>query len=104
MPGLIERNNGQRVISLTANLHGITLGEPRPNSPPPSRAPELPQRRHRQLPRPDPRLGTNQLGPATGLLLAILVIFLLLAANFQSIRLASGNHADRSRECYAAFC
>jgi multidrug efflux pump subunit AcrB len=27
MPGLIERDNGQRVISLTANLHGITLGE-----------------------------------------------------------------------------
>lgn len=27
MPGLIERDNGQRVVSLTANLHGITLGE-----------------------------------------------------------------------------
>ena len=27
MPGLIERFNGQHIISLTANLHGITLGE-----------------------------------------------------------------------------
>ncbi len=25
--GLIERYNGQRVVSLTANIHGITLGE-----------------------------------------------------------------------------
>ena len=27
MPGLIERYNGQRVVSLTANIHGITLGQ-----------------------------------------------------------------------------
>jgi multidrug efflux pump subunit AcrB len=27
MPGLIERYNGQHIVSLTANLHGITLGE-----------------------------------------------------------------------------
>ena len=27
MPGLIERYNGQHVVSLTANIHGITLGE-----------------------------------------------------------------------------
>ncbi len=27
MPGMIERSNGQRVISLTANISGITLGE-----------------------------------------------------------------------------
>jgi multidrug efflux pump subunit AcrB len=26
-PGLMERFNGQRVLSLTANLHGITLGD-----------------------------------------------------------------------------
>ena len=30
MPGLIERYNGQRVVSLTANVHGITLGEAAP--------------------------------------------------------------------------
>ena len=27
MPGLIERFNGQHIVSLTANIHGITLGE-----------------------------------------------------------------------------
>ena len=27
MPGLIERYNGQHVVSLTANIHGLTLGE-----------------------------------------------------------------------------
>ncbi len=27
MPGLIERYNGQHIVSLTANIHGITLGE-----------------------------------------------------------------------------
>ena len=26
MPGLIERYNGQHVVSLTANIHGLTLG------------------------------------------------------------------------------
>ena len=31
MPGLIERYNGQRVVSLTANIHGITLGKRRRN-------------------------------------------------------------------------
>ena len=30
MPGLIERYNGQHIISLTANIHGITLGEAAP--------------------------------------------------------------------------
>src|ERR1041384_3277642 len=27
MPGLIERYNGQRVVSLTANIEGVTLGQ-----------------------------------------------------------------------------
>src|SRR5215813_12155641 len=30
MPGLIERLNGQHIVSLTANIHGITLGEAAP--------------------------------------------------------------------------
>ena len=30
MPGVIERYNGQHVVSLTANIHGITLGEAAP--------------------------------------------------------------------------
>ena len=30
MPGLIERFNGQHIVSLTANIHDITLGEAAP--------------------------------------------------------------------------
>ncbi len=32
MPGLIERFNGQHIVSLTANIHGITLGEASPKA------------------------------------------------------------------------
>ena len=44
MPGMIERYNGQRVVSMTANLHGITLGagvagHPDARSPAPARSP-----------------------------------------------------------------
>jgi len=89
MPGLIERNNGQRVVSLTANISGVTLGEAarelkaavaRAGAPP--RAVSVGFRG--QIPPLDQTIS----GLRTGLLLAILVIFLLLAANFQSIRLA----------------
>ncbi len=89
MPGLIERYNGQRVVSLTANIHGLTLGE-------------AGQKLNRALagagaaPRgvkvwlrgEIPALEQTISGLRVGLLLAILVIFLLLAANFQSMRLA----------------
>ena len=89
MPGVIERNNGQRVISLTANLSRVTLGESVPalnaalgrvGTPP--RGISIKYRG--QI----PPLEQTISGLRTGLLLAILVIFLLLSANFQSIRLA----------------
>jgi hypothetical protein len=32
MPGLIERFNGQHIVSVTANIHGITLGKRRRKS------------------------------------------------------------------------
>jgi multidrug efflux pump subunit AcrB len=89
MPGLIERYNGQRVVSLTANLHGITLGE------------AIPQLRKAVENAGEPPRGVSvqfrgQIAPLeetisglrVGLLLAIAIIFLLLAANFQSVRLA----------------
>ena len=89
MPGLIERNNGQRVISLTANLHGITLGEAAPQlegavakAGAPPRGVTVTYRG--QIPALDQTIS----GLRIGLLLAVLVIFLLLAANFQSLRLA----------------
>jgi multidrug efflux pump subunit AcrB len=89
MPGLIERYNGQRVVSLTANVHGITLGEASKqlntavaHAGTPPRGVSVTFRG--QI----PPLEETISGLQTGVLLAILVIFLLLAANFQSIRLS----------------
>jgi multidrug efflux pump subunit AcrB len=89
MPGLIERYNGQRVVSLTANLHGITLGEAVPelnkaigNAGLPPRGVSV------QFRGQIPPLEDTISGLRIGLLLAIGIIFLLLAANFQSLRLA----------------
>ena len=89
MPGLIERYNGQRVVSLTANIHGLTLGEAsRQLSAALARAGTPPKgvsvRYRGQIPPLEQTIG----GLRVGLLLAVLVIFLLLAANFQSLRLA----------------
>jgi multidrug efflux pump subunit AcrB len=89
MPGLIERYNGQRVVSLTANLHGVTLGQAIPEL---RRAAENagapPRGVSYQFRGQVPPLETTIQGLRTGLLLAIGIIFLLLAANFQSLRLA----------------
>ena len=89
MPGLIERNNGQHIVSLTANVHGITLGQAavklnqalaRVGAPPKGVAVKM----RGEI----PALEQTISGLRTGLLLAVLGIFLLLAANFQSLRLA----------------
>ncbi len=89
MPGLIERYNGQHIVSLTANIHGMTLGEaaakvnavlPLAGAPPKG----LSVRMRGEIPPLEQTIG----GLQVGLLLAVLVIFLLLAANFQSLRLA----------------
>jgi len=89
MPGLIERYNGQRVVSLTANIHGITLGEAatRLNAAV-AKAGTPPRGVSVTFRGQSPPLAQTISGLRTGLLLAILVIFLLLAANFQSIRLS----------------
>ncbi|PWU01302.1 MAG: acriflavin resistance protein [Terriglobia bacterium] len=89
MPGLIERFNGQHIVSLTANIHGITLGEAAPKlnqslteaGAPPAGAKIV-------MKGEIPALEQTISGLRTGLLLAVAVIFLLLAANFQSLRLA----------------
>jgi multidrug efflux pump subunit AcrB len=89
MPGLIERDNGQRVVSLTANLHGLTLGDAAPKiAEAVARAGTPPRGVTVSFRGELPALEQTTTGLRTGLLLAILVIFLLLAANFQSIRLA----------------
>jgi len=89
MPGMIERYNGQHVVSLTANVHELSLGDA---------AKELNRALARAGTPPKgvsvgmrgeiPTLEQTISGLRIGLLLAVLVIFLLLAANFQSMRLA----------------
>jgi len=89
MPGLIERFNGQHIVSLTANVHGITLGEAAPrlnralaDAGKPPRGVKIVMKG--QI----PPLEQTISGLRIGLLLAVAAIFLLLSANFQSMRLA----------------
>src|SRR5437867_51635 len=88
-PGEVDRYNMQRVVSFTANIHGKPLGAvvadirqaiARAGTPP--RGVTVFNRG--QVPAFEDTLA----GLRSGLLLSIVVIFLLLAANFQSFRLA----------------
>ncbi len=89
MPGLIERNNGQRVVSITANIHGITLGEAAKQLTEALAKVGTPPRGVSVKYRGEiPPLEQTTSGLRTGLLIAVVAIFLLLAANFQSVRLA----------------
>ncbi len=89
MPGLIERFNGQHIVSLTANLHGITLGEAAPRLQQAMAAVGAAPRGAKIVMKGEiPPLEQTISGLRIGLLLAVAVIFLLLSANFQSVRLA----------------
>jgi len=89
MPGLIERYNGQRVVSLTANVHDIPLGQAAARLNRVLASAGAPPKGVTVKVRGEiPALEQTIAGLRIGLLLAVLVIFLLLAANFQSMRLA----------------
>jgi multidrug efflux pump subunit AcrB len=89
MPGLIERYNGQHIVSLTANVHGITLGEAAPRLREALAGAGAPPRGAKIVMKGEiPPLEQTISGLRIGLLLAVVVIFLLLSANFQSMRLA----------------
>src|SRR5262249_43945170 len=89
MPGLIERNNGQRVVSLTANIHGTTLGEAAAQlKAAVAKAGDPPRGVSVKFGGEIPPLNQTISGLRVGLLLAIAAVFLLLAGNFQSVRLA----------------
>jgi multidrug efflux pump subunit AcrB len=89
MPGLIERFNGQHIVSLTASIHDITLGDTARNLDRALAAAGAPPRGISLKIRGEiPALQETLAGLRTGLLLAILAILLLLSANFQSVRLA----------------
>jgi multidrug efflux pump subunit AcrB len=89
MPGEIDRYNGQRVLSLTANLHDLPLGKAiRPLEQAIREAGSPPRGVSVHLRGSAPGLQQTLSGLRTGLLMAVAVIFLLLAANFQSFRLS----------------
>lgn len=88
MPEMIERLSGQRIVSVTANLHKMPLGAARTdigtmlkNLPPPPKGSTVAVRGQ------VPALEETIAGLRIGLLITIAAIFLLLMANFQSVRL-----------------
>ncbi|MEP7367214.1 MAG: efflux RND transporter permease subunit, partial [Acidobacteriota bacterium] len=87
--GLVERYNMQRVVSYTANLHGVSLGAAaRDIQAAIARAREPPRGVTVALRGQIPPLEETLTGLRKGLYLAIAVVFLLLTANFQSFRLS----------------
>ena len=87
--GVVERYNMQRVVSLTANVHGKPLGDIAPEIRKAiGRAGEVPRGVAVNVRGQIPPLNETISGLQTGMLLAIGVIFLLLTANFQSLRMA----------------
>ena len=88
-PGEYDRFNSERMLTLTANISGSDLGS----------VATLVDKAIKQAGQPPPQVSTvvrGQIVPMrqmlaglqTGLLLAIVVIFLLLAANFESLKLS----------------
>ncbi|HBY58672.1 MAG TPA: acriflavin resistance protein [Solibacterales bacterium] len=87
--GQVDRYNMQRVISLTANIEGKPLGQVVPEVREAiRRAGEAPRGVAVHLRGQAPPLEQTMEGLRLGLLLAVAAIFLLLAASFQSFRLA----------------
>jgi multidrug efflux pump subunit AcrB len=87
--GLVERYNMQRVVSLTANISGRALGQAVADLQRAiAQAGEAPRGTTVAVRGQIPALEETISGLQVGLGLAIAVIFLLLAANFQSFRLA----------------
>lgn len=89
MFGVVERFNGQKLVSIAANLHGTTLGQAQPQiEAAVKKAGEPPRGITVQIRGQIPALVETMEGLETGLLLALGSVFLLLAAFFQSFRLS----------------
>jgi multidrug efflux pump subunit AcrB len=89
VPGEVDRYNMQRVVSLTANIHGKPLGQVLSDVQGAIRRAGTPPRGVVVVNRGQiPAFQETSAGLSNGLLLAVVVIFLLLAANFQSLRLS----------------
>lgn len=88
MPEMIERFSGQRVVSVTANIHGMALGDVQQKIQQVLKHIGAPPKGSTVVVRGQiPALEETISGLRVGLILAVLAIFLLLMANFQSIRL-----------------
>lgn len=89
VPGLIERYNGQRVVSVTANLHDVSLGQAADGIRHAiGSAGEPPRGVTVAIRGQMPALEQTEAGLRVGLLVAVLAICLLLAGYFQSVRIA----------------
>jgi multidrug efflux pump subunit AcrB len=87
--GMIERYNMLRMVSLNANVHNIPIGTAAKDIRAAiQKAGEPPRGVTVAVRGQIPPLEQTLRGLAIGLLLAVVVVFLLLAANFQSFRLA----------------
>src|SRR5262249_46304063 len=86
--GEYHRLNGQRMVTLTANIAGQDLGQVAHDVQAAiSRAGKAPQATSVQVRGQIQPMQDTLMNLAIGLLLAVLVIYLLLAASFQSVRL-----------------
>jgi multidrug efflux pump subunit AcrB len=87
--GEVDRYNMQRVISFTANIHDLPLGQATTRIQEAiKQAGEPPRGVNVFLRGQIPAFQETLSGLRTGLLFAVVVIFLLLAANYESVRLA----------------
>jgi multidrug efflux pump subunit AcrB len=89
MPGQYDRYNMKRQVTLTANRAGIDLGTvTRAVGAAVKRAGEAPKGAKVDIRGQVPPMNDMSSGLSVGLLVSIVAVFLLLTANFQSVRLA----------------
>ena len=89
MPGQFDRYNMKRQVTLTANIAGDDLGSvSRQVSSAVARAGEPPRGATVAIRGQIPPMQEMTSGLSMGLVVAVIVVFLLLTANFQSLRLA----------------
>ncbi|MCI0360744.1 MAG: efflux RND transporter permease subunit, partial [Planctomycetaceae bacterium] len=89
MPGQYDRYNMKRQVTLTANRAGIDLGSlTREVNAAVKRAGEAPKGAKVEIRGQIPPMNDMSSGLSIGLIVSIVAVFLLLTANFQSMRLA----------------
>ncbi len=89
MPGQFDRYNMKRQVTLTANRAGVDLGTlTRGVAAAVERAGEAPKGTKVEIRGQVPPMNEMTSGLSAGLIVSIIAVFLLLTANFQSVRLA----------------